>query len=112
MNLQEKYPKLFEKLEDKDVELRHLLSIDENYEDFDSEEYEFDFEDYNYVIYIAEPVQKALGEAKMQEFMVKLHDKDTFENFLASEVDIYGVKTSLDQDELADLVLEQVEEIV
>ncbi len=112
MNLQEKYPKLFEKLEDKDVELRHLLSIDENYEDFDSEEYEFDFEDYNYVIYIAEPVQKALGEAKMQEFMVKLHDKETFENFLASEVDIYGVKTSLDQDELADLVLEQVEEIV
>ncbi len=112
MNLQEKYPKLFEKLEDKDVELRHLLSIDENYEDFDSEEYEFDFEDYNYVIYIAEPVQKALGEAKMQEFMVKLHDKETFENFLASEVDIYGVKTLLDQDELADLVLEQVEEIV
>jgi len=112
MNLQEKYPKLFEKLEDKDVELRHLLSIDENYEDFDSEEYEFDFEDYNYVVYIAEPVQKALGEAKMQEFMVKLHDKETFENFLASEVDIYGVKTSLDQDELADLVLEQVEEIV
>jgi len=112
MNLQEKYPKLFEKLEDKDVELRHLLSIDENYEDFDSEEYEFDFEDYNYVIYIAEPVQKALGETKMQEFMVKLHDKETFENFLASEIDIYGVKTLLDQDELADLILEQVEEIV
>jgi len=112
MNLQEKYPKLFEKLEDKEIELRHLLSIDENYEDFDSEEYEYDFEDYNYVVYIAEPVQKALGEAKMQEFMVKLHDKDTFENFLATEVDIYGVKTPLDQDDLADLILKQVEEIV
>ena len=112
MNLQKQYPKLFEKLEDKDVELRHLLSIDENYEDFDSEEYEFDFEDYNYVIYIAEPIQKVLGEAKMQEFMVKLHDKETFENFLATEIDIYGVKTLLDQDDLTDLVLEQVEEIV
>jgi len=112
MNLQEKYPKLFEKLEDKDVELRHLLSIDENYEDFDSEEYEFDFEDYNYVIYIAEPIQKVLGEAKMQEFMVKLHDKEIFENFLATEIDIYGVKTLLDQDDLTNLLLEQVEEIV
>jgi len=112
MNLQEKYPKLFEKLEDKDVELRHLLSIDENYEDFDSEEYEFDFEDYNYVIYIAEPIQKVLGEAKMQEFMVKLHDKEIFENFLATEIDIYGVKTLLDQDDLTNLILEQVEEIV
>lgn len=112
MNLQEKYPKLFEKLEDKEIELRHLLSIDENYEDFDSEEYEFDFEDYNYIIYIAEPVQKALGESKMEEFMVKLHDKDTFENFLASETDLYAVKTPLNQEDLATIVLEQVEEIV
>ena len=112
MNLETKYPKLFTKLEDKDVELRHLLNVDENYEDFDSEEYEFDFEEYNYVIYIAEPVQKALGEAKMEEFMVKLHDKDTFENFLASEVDIYGVKTPLNQDELTDLILSEVEKIV
>jgi hypothetical protein len=36
MKLEEKYPKLFEKFEDKDLELRHLLSVDENYEDFDS----------------------------------------------------------------------------
>jgi len=112
MNLQEKYPKLFKKLEDKEIELRHLLNVDENYEDFDSEEYEFDFEDYNYVIYIADPIQQALGEAKMQEFMVKLHDNDTFENFLASEEDLYGVKTPLNQEDLVALVLEQVEEIV
>ena len=112
MNLQEKYPKLFEKLEDKEIELRHLLSIDENYEDFDSEEYEFDFEDYNYIIYIADPVQKALGEAKMEEFMVKLHDNDTFEHFLASEKDLYGVKTVLNKEDLTALILDQVEEIV
>ena len=112
MSLQEKYPKLFEKLEDKNIELRHLLSVDENYEDVDSEEYEFDFEDYNYVIYIAEPIQKALGEIKMQEFMVKLHDHDTFENFVASEEDLYGVKTPLSKEDLTTLILDQVEEIV
>ena len=112
MNLQKQYPKLFTKLEDKELELRHLLNVDENYEDFDSEEYEFDFEDYNYVIYIADPVQEALGESKMEEFMVKLHDKETFENFFASETDLYGVKTSLSREELIALVLDQVEEIL
>ncbi len=112
MSLEEKYPKLFGKLEDTDIELRHLLTVDENYEDFDSEEYEYDFEDYNYIIYIAESIQQALGEEKMQEFMVKLHDKETFENFLATEIDIYGVKTVLNKEDLATLILEQVEEII
>ena len=112
MNLETKYPKLFEKLEDKDVELRHLLNVDENYEDFDSEEYEFDFEEYNYVIYIAEPIQQVLGETKMEEFMVKLHDKEAFENFLATEIDLYGVKTDIDKEAVVSLVLGQVEEIV
>ena len=112
MNLEVKYPKLFEKLEDKEVELRHLMNVDENYEDYDSEEYEFDHEDYNYVIYIAEPVTAALGEEKMEEFMVKLHDKDVFENFLASEVDLYGVKTTLSEEEIVALALNLVEELV
>ncbi len=112
MNLQEKYPKLFEKLEDKDVELRHLLNVDENVEDFDSEEYEFDCEDYNYVIYIAEPIQKVLGETKMQKFMIKLHDNEIFEHFRASEEDLYGVKTPLDQEDLTALILNQVEDLV
>lgn len=112
MNLEEKYPKLFEELEDKESELRHLLNVDENYEDFDSEEYEFDFEEYNYVIYIAEPVQQVLGEAKMDELIVKLHDNDAFEHFLASEKDLYGVKSDLNTEEITALVLGQVEEIV
>jgi hypothetical protein len=112
MSLATKYPKLFEKFEDKDLELRHLLSVDENYEDYDSEEFEFDFEDYNYIIYIAEPIQNALGEEKMDEFMVKLHDKDAFVNFLATEKDLYGVKTDLNEEQIASLVLDLVEEIV
>jgi hypothetical protein len=112
MSLVSRYPKLFEKLGDNDLELRHLLNIDENYEDFDSEEYEFDFEEYNYVIYIAEPIQDALGEEKMEEFMVKLHDKNAFINFLASEKDLYGVKSELDKEEVIALVLNLVEELV
>jgi len=112
MNLQEKYPKLFEKMEDKELELRHLLNVDENYEDFDSEEYEFDYEDYNYIIYISEAMQHALGEEKMQEFMVKLHDKEIFENFLASEIDLYAVKSESEKEKISTLILELAEEIV
>jgi hypothetical protein len=112
MNLEERYPKLFEKLVDKEMELRHLLNVDENYEDFDSEEYEFDYEDYNYVIYIAEPIQKALGEEKMEILMQKLGEQQEFENFIASETDLYGVKSTLDDDEIVWLVLDQVEGLV
>jgi len=112
MNLAQQYPKLFEKFEDKELEMRHLLNVDENYEDFDSEEYEFDYEDYNYVIFIAEPIQQVLGEEKMDELMVKLHDKDAFVNFLASEKDLYGVKSDLSTEEIITLVLDLVEEIV
>jgi hypothetical protein len=112
MNLETTYPKLFAKLEEKDLELRHLLNVDENYEDFDSEEYEFDHEDYNYVIYIAEPVQNALGADKMEEFMVKLHDNDAFETFFASEQDLYGVKTARSEEEIVAIILELAEDIV
>jgi hypothetical protein len=112
MNLQEKYPKLFEKLEDKELELRHLLNVEENYEDYDSEEFEFEVEEYNFIIYIAEPIQNILGDAKMEEFMVKLHDKDAFVNFWANEKDLYGVKTDLNENEISTLVLDLVEELV
>jgi hypothetical protein len=112
MNLETVYPKLFEKLEDKEVELRHLLNVDENYEDYDSEEFDFDPEDYNFIVYIAEPVKDALGEAKMEELMVKLNDNKVFENFMATEEDLYGVKTALGEEELTVLILKQVEEIL
>jgi hypothetical protein len=112
MNLAQKYPKLFEKLEDKEMELRHLLNVDENYEDFDSEEYEFDFEEYNFVIYIAAPIQEILGEEKMDILMVKVHDNDAFVNFLATEKDLYGVKSTLTTQEIEHLVLSEVESLV
>ncbi len=112
MSLSIKYPKIFEKLEDKDLELRHLLGIDENYEDFDSEEYDFNFEDYNFVLYIAEPIQNILGEDKMNKLLVKLSENNLFENFRADEIDLYGVKTVLNENELSTLLLDQIENII
>ncbi len=112
MSLQNKYPKLFEKLEDKELELRHLLNVDENYEDYYSEEFDFNFEEYNYVLYIAEPIQKALGEEKMSELVLKLSKKREFENFGADEIDLYGVKSQLNEGQIIELILNQIEEIL
>jgi len=112
MKLQEKYPKLFDKLEDKELELRHLLNVDENYEDYDSEEFEFNFEEYNFIIYISEIIQEVLGQEKMEELMVKLNDNSSFENFLASEIDLYALKSTLSIEELEELILNQVEGIL
>lgn len=112
MNLEESYPKLFDKLEDKELELRHLLNVDANYEDYDSEEYEFDFEEYNFVIYIAEPIQQALGEEKLAALAEKLGSHSAFENFIISEEDLFGVKSELSEDEIVALLLEQIEEMV
>jgi hypothetical protein len=112
MSLSEKYPKLFEKFEDKDLALRHLLNVDENYEDYDSEEYEFEVDQYNYVIYVAEPVQQALGEKKMAALLMRLEAHEAFENFMPSEPDLYGVKTVLDETEIAALVLETAEALL
>jgi len=112
MSLPSRYPKIFDKLEDKELVLRHLLGVDENYEDYDSEEYDFNFEEYNFVLYIAEPIQEILGEQKMEELMVKLSQNSAFENFRADEIDLYGVKTILDEEALTTLILNQVEDIV
>ncbi len=112
MSLPEKYPKLFEKLGDNDLELRHLLGVDENYEDYDSEEFDFNFEEYNFIIYIAEPIQEVLGEEKMSELMVKLSENKVFENFRADEIDLYGVKTTLNEENIIELILNQIEEII
>ncbi len=112
MNIETHYPRIFEKLSDKDLELRHLLNVDENYEDYDSEEFDFEPEEYNFVIYIADPIKEILGEARMQELMVKLNEKEAFTNFLPTELDLYGVKTDLTEEEITALVLTLVEEIM
>ena len=112
MNLETVYPKLFEKLEDKELQLRHLLNVDENYEDYDSEEFDFDPDEYNFIIYIADLVKDVLGEAKMEALMVTLNEHEKFENFTATEIDLYGVKTFLDEEEIHTLILTQIEEML
>jgi len=112
MTLESRYPKLFENIEDKDIELRHLINVDENYEDFDSEEYEFDFEEFNYVVYLSELILKSLGEEKMMALIEELKGVDAFENFLPSEIDLYALKSNLTLEEIEELIMSRVESVV
>lgn len=112
MKLEDKYPKLFDRLEDKDLEIRHLLTVDENYEDYDSEEFEFDYKEYNYIVYISELTQEAIGIDKLNELIVKLDKDNSFENFLASEIDLYALKSNLSTEEIEELILNQIEGIL
>jgi hypothetical protein len=111
MKLETLYPKLFAKLEDKDMQQRHLLNVDENYEDYDSEEFEFDFEEYNFIVYIAEPIQNVLGEEKMRLLSQKLGAHDAVDNFVVSEIDLYGLKSDLKEEALVSMILDMVEEL-
>jgi hypothetical protein len=113
-NLKDKFPNLYEKIEDQDLdETRYFVVVDENYEDIDDEELDvFDPNDYNYLVYVTERTQNALGEDGLKKLYFSLEKDENIENFLASEEDLYGVKSNLDDEELSMLVLNLVESIL
>ncbi len=114
IDLEKDYPNLAKHIEDKDLdELRYFVVVDENYEDIDDEEVDvYDPEDYNYLIYIVERVQNALGEEGLKNLIGRLYELKEFENFLDSEIDLYGAKSELESDEIAKLVLKEIDTIL
>ena len=111
--LRSTYPKLFDKIDDEVDELRYLLVIDENFNDVDSDEFDaIDPEDYNYLVYITERLQNVLGEAGMVTFIKKFEAHESMDLFYLSDVDLYGIQTSLKEEGIAKMALEIVESIV
>jgi len=111
--LKNRFPTLLSKLEDDIDELRYLIVIDENYEDIDDEELDvFDPNDYNYLVYLTERVSNALGEDGLKKLYTTLDENNIFENFLASEEDLYGIKSDLEEEKVAYAILEIVEDIL
>ena len=112
MNLSETYPKLFEKIEDKEfVEtLYDLISVDENYDDEDMEEDDvYDPSEYNYLLYITERLQNAIGEEKFKLLKNRIESVEFIEDFIDNEEDLYGIKSSLEAEEIAKNLLDIVE---
>ena len=112
MSIKDKYPKLFEKIEDKEFveDISDLVNIDINYDDEDSEEVDiFDPEDYNYIVYINERVQQAIGKEKLLILKHKIKNLKEIENFIDSEDDLYGIKSSMPEDDIAKNILNVIE---
>ena len=111
MSLEKKYPKLLSKIDEDIDEMRYLIVVDENYDDVDTDEFDvFSPEDYSHLVYIDERVQEVIGEEKMQELISILENDKTFENFIDNEIDNYGVKSSMSEDEIAEYILQIIED--
>jgi hypothetical protein len=112
-NLQENYPKFFKTVKEEVTDLRYLLVVDENYDDEDSEEHDaIDPEDFNYLVYITDLLQESIGEKNVIELVKKLKVHPSIEDFYLSDVDLYGIQTNLNEEEIAHMLLGCVEELV
>lgn len=111
--IEKSYPKLFKKLPEDITELRYILVIDENYDDDDSDEFDaIDPEDFNYLLYVTDILQEAIGESPMVELIKKLKVHKNIDEFYLSDVDLYGIQTALDEEGIAKMVLATVEEVI
>ena len=111
--LREQYPKLFSKVDDEIDELRYLFVIDRNFDDVDSDEFDaIDPEDYNYLIYITERLQAILGEEGMVTFIKAFEAHKDISLFYLSEADLYGIQTELEDNGIAKMILEILEDVV
>ena len=110
MGLKSKYPNLLSKIDEDIDETRFLLTVDINYDDEDTDEFDiFSPDEYNYLIYINDRVQNALGEEKMNELISKLESLEIFENFINDEIDLYGVYSKKSEEEIEEEVLKAIE---
>lgn len=108
--IEKNYPKIFKILPEDTTELRYLLVIDENYNDDDTDVFDgIDPEDFNYLIYVTELLQEAVGEESIVEMVKGLKDHKDIEEFYLSDIDLYGIQTALDEEGIADIVLSTLE---
>jgi len=113
MSFKNEFPKIYDKLDKEYDELRYLVTVDENYDDIDSDEFDaFNPEDYNYIVYVTDRIQDIIGDEGMQKLTDILENENVFEDFLATDIDNYGVKSDLGEDGVAKRILKIVEDMV
>ncbi len=111
MKLEERYPGLIAKITEPVYDVRDLVVVDENYDDIDSDEFDiFEPDEYNFLVYVTQRVQDALGEADMYTLVEKLKNYTEFENFFAPERDMYGLKANLSEEDIAHKIITLIEE--
>jgi len=99
--LLEQFPRLLSRIEDEIDELRYLAVVDPNEYDpeIDDDFDEINPEDYNYLVYLPERVQQAIGEEMLAKLPEIIEASQLFENFLAAEEDLFAVRFAPEQEE-------------
>ena len=69
-----------------------------------------DPEDYNFLLYVTDTLQEAVGESIMIELVKKLAEHKDIEEFYLSEIDLYGIQTNLDEEAIGHMILGSLEE--
>ena len=112
--LQSRYPKLFERLEDKDVLMRHLVVVDENEKDVtddDIMEELYDPEIHSHVAFLHAPVIEAAGE-KLAAIPAQIEQRDDVTECYNSEGDLWGLVTELSTEKIAHIILDEIENVL
>jgi hypothetical protein len=110
--LQRRYPKLFEQLEDPKVLLRNLIVVDENDEDINDDELTDELYDpsiYSHMVYLHAPVVAAAGE-RLGSIPALLEKRDDFKECYDSEGDLWGVVSELDEVQISLAILDEIEQ--
>ncbi len=108
--LLEKYPNLMAFFDDEDLdEERFFVVVDANVEEEADEAEVIDPTEYNWMIYLPERIQEALGDELFAKIPQKLAKVEAFDDFFDAEEDLYGVLSNLDEDKIAKIVLETLE---
>jgi len=111
--VKKRYPKLAAKLPENIFTDRELVVVDHNYEDAEGEETgEFDPSEYSHIIYIAVPTLEIIGEEGLAELTEKLENTAQFSQFVASEEDLFGVQSDLNEEEITEVIFQMLEEAV
>lgn len=99
--LLENFPRLLSRIEEEIDELRYLAVVDANEYDpeIDDDFDEINPEDYNYLVYLPERVQQAIGAELLAKLPEIIEASGEFENFLASEEDLFAVRFAPEQEE-------------
>jgi len=107
------YPNLARSLPENVFTDRELVVVDYNYDEIDAEEAgEFDPSEYNHFVYIAEAAREIIGEGGLSKLASRMEAHSAFDDFFASEEDLFGVQSDLTEEEIAKVVFSMIEEIV
>jgi len=111
--LQEAFPKLLSRIDEEIEELRYLAVVDMNEYDpeIDDDFDDINPDDYNYLLYLPERVQKAIGKEFLYSLPERFKEAKIFENFLDSEEDLFALKYPKTdaEEEVAILFLKAIE---